>query len=129
MIVFDGGAIGNPGKGYGSFEIRSEGRPPFRRRLEFSPNGELVTNNEAEYRTLIGALSGLAEELGPEAAESSVHILGDSQLVINQLTGAWKVRQASLRPLHAEASRQLCRFRSHTLRWQPRSESVRLLGH
>ena len=53
-IVFDGGSLGNPGKGYGSYRLRPPGGEwEAAVRLDF---GGGVTNNEAEYRSLLGAL-------------------------------------------------------------------------
>ena len=51
-IIFDGGSRGNPGEGYGSYELRTRAE----RQIERLTFGDHVTNNEAEYRTLIAAL-------------------------------------------------------------------------
>jgi ribonuclease HI len=55
-----------------------------------------ATNNVAEYRALLLGIE-LARELG--AAE--VELIGDSQLIVRQVRGAYKVKDANLRPLHA----------------------------
>ena len=71
-IVFDGGSKGNPGIGYGSYRIQPEGGPwsePYR--LEF---GDKVTNNEAEYRSLIAAFEHLAES-GSAFSSGSTEVL------------------------------------------------------
>jgi probable phosphoglycerate mutase len=126
VIVFDGGAIGNPGKGYGSFHITGPRDLVIHERREY---GDRITNNVAEYRTLIAALERLQAEIGDKVATSSVHVLGDSQLVIKQTQGAWKVKKAWLQPLRDEVVRLLGVFGAHSIRWQPRRESVRVLGH
>lgn len=127
-IIFDGGARGNPGEGYGSYELRSRARSHIER-LEF---GDHVTNNEAEYRTLITGLRDLTGRIttkGKHPSDYSLAIRGDSQLVIFQITGQWKVRNARIRPLHEEAMALLKQFGSLDIRWHPRANSVRTLGH
>jgi probable phosphoglycerate mutase len=126
-IVFDGGALGNPGLGYGSYEITSNGsilRPVHREEY-----GDNVTNNQAEYRTLIAALRWLADYLGADRASASVLVNGDSQLVLNQLMGRWKVKNEGLRPFWQEARELIAAFGDVQLVWHDRSNSVRRLGH
>ena len=88
-----------------------------------------MTNNEAEYHTLINALSALAERLGPRAAHTSLEVRGDSQLVIQQVLGAWKARDERMRALRDQARAGLRRFGKWRLVGQPREDSVRVLGH
>jgi probable phosphoglycerate mutase len=126
-IVFDGGSLGNPGLGYGSYEITSEGT--ILHRVERQEFGQGVTNNQAEYRSLIGALTWLLEHLGDAARTATVSVNGDSQLVLNQLDGKWKVKNEGLKPFFAEASALRKRFGRVTLTWHDRSNSVRRLGH
>jgi ribonuclease HI len=128
-IVFDGGSIGNPGHGYGSFLIAGPQGDVALERLDFDQISLKMTNNQAEYRSLIGALELLLELLGPAAGGSSVTVWGDSLLVISQLAGKWKVKNADLRPLVDQALKLLRRFGSATLQWHDRSNSVRMLGH
>jgi probable phosphoglycerate mutase len=127
--VFDGGSLGNPGRGYGSFDIRGPHDYAATEKLNYDHRGNRVTNNEAEYLTLIGALERLSHDLGPAAAGSTVAVFGDSQLVISQLLGRWKVRKEELKPLHHQASVLLNRFARFELTWHPRKESVKVLGH
>ena len=128
-IVFDGGSLGNPGRGYGSFAIKGPGDYAATEQLNYDHLGNRVTNNEAEYLTLIGALERLAKDLGDRATRARVSVHGDSQLVISQLRGAWKVRKEELKPLHYRASVLLGRFGRFDLTWQPRAETVKVLGH
>lgn len=125
-IVFDGGAIGNPGKGYGSYQIRGADGFLTERRLEY---GDGVTNNQAEFLTIIRALEELGTILGADAQRARVNILGDSQLVINTITGAWKARHPNVIPLQQQAVALLRGFGHTSLAWQPRSKSVAILGH
>ena len=82
--------------------------------------------------TLLHGLRTILRELedaGRDPDAMSVTVLSDSKLVVEQVSGRWKVRHEGLRPLHGEALLLLSRFRSWRLQWQPRIESVRLLGH
>jgi len=72
----------------------------------------------AEYTGLLRALA-LAEELGAE----EVALLLDSLLIVEQLRGRWRVKDAKLVPLHAEASARLARLRRWSARHVPRSEN------
>lgn len=125
-IVFDGGALGNPGKGYGSYEITSEGSVLCHNREEY---GDRITNNQAEYMTLIHALRWLANHLGEERATAKVLVHGDSKLVLFQLLKKWKLKNEGLRPLYTEASALLREFFKVDLVWHPRARSVQRLGH
>ena len=125
-VVFDGGSLGNPGKGYGSFELRSPTGKTIQEQLTF---GDQVTNNQAEYLTLISSLERLLGLLGERAQRVRLIVRGDSQLVIRQLQGTWKVRSPELKPLHTQVVELLRQFGSWELVWQPRRESVKVLGH
>ncbi|MFN8485825.1 MAG: ribonuclease HI family protein [Anaerolineae bacterium] len=130
-IVFDGGSRGNPGVGYGSYQIvRSRDGKTRLRRLEFP--GTSTTNNEAEYMTLIAALEELTtgiEKAGASPRALTVEVKGDSQLVLKQLEGAWQVREPRLAPLRDKALALLRQFRQAKLTWQRRAKSVEVLGH
>jgi ribonuclease HI len=128
-IIFDGGSLGNPGKAYGSYRIQAQDLPaqPVRRR-SFG-NG---TNNEAEYRTLAAAVDDLLRQLhrrGIDPSTVRLTIRGDSQLVIRQLRGEWKAKDGRMRQYRDEIHAKLQRFGRANLEHQPRSASVRVLGH
>ncbi len=76
--------------------------------------GDDVTNNVAEYTALIKGLECL-KEMGV----SKVRIRGDSQLVIRQLKGEYRVRSSRMKPLY-EKARQLLRDFQYELEWVPR---------
>lgn len=114
-ILFDGGAVTNPGMGYGNYEVTSLGQVIQRSREKFGDN---VTNNQAEYLTLIIALEWLANDLGPDARLASLLVQGDSQLVLNQVSGKWKVKNEGLMPLKRRADDALQRFMSAEFVWQ-----------
>lgn len=128
-LVFDGGSLGNPGKGYGSYVFRGSVSTPVPIRVEFEGRR---TNNEAEYMTLIHALHRLIQDLERDLLvprDVSINVLSDSKLVVEQVNGRWKVRHPGLQPLQREAVELLKRFGTFTISWHPRLESVRILGH
>ncbi len=129
QLVFDGGSLNNPEFGYGSYLLMLPADGTVRRRLEF---GHGVTNNQAEYMALLAGLRHLLEilstrELSPSRV--SLEVRGDSNLVIKQLSGLWRVRNPGLQPLYQEARQLLDGFGRVKLEWTPRAHSVRLLGH
>ncbi len=100
MIVayIDGGARGNPGPaGYGVRIESAEGA------LLGELHGGLgiATNNVAEYNGLLAALRWAVGE-----GQRRVHIRADSELLVKQMRGEYKVKHPGLQPLHAQA-RQL----------------------
>ncbi len=125
-IVFDGGSLGNPGKGYGSYQIVDSGGVVAEQSLKFGDN---ITNNQAEFMTLIKAMEDLRARQGGNAARTRVAIRGDSQLVINTIMGKWKARHPGLIPLHQQAVSLLREFGRTDIKWQPRAKSVAVLGH
>ena len=76
------------------------------------------TNNVAEYTAVLRALT-LAHELGAEAVE----MLLDSKLIVEQLHGRWRVKDAKLIPLHAEAKALLSRFSRWSATHVPRAQN------
>ncbi len=100
----DGGARGNPGPGaLGYALIDPSGR-------EVDARGEtlgVVTNNVAEYRALIAGLESAAHHQA-----DPLTVCMDSELVVRQMTGEYRVKHAGLKPLHAEARRAAGRFAS-----------------
>ena len=92
---FDGGARSNPGPaGYGVFIVDDHGAVMAEL---YEPLG-IATNNVAEYRGLIAALQWAADrEL------KQVTVKGDSQLIIEQMRGNYKVKHEGLKPLYLRA--------------------------
>jgi ribonuclease HI len=128
-IIFDGGSLNNPGHGYGSYQLTiGTGRPRIVR-LDF---GSPFTNNEAEYSALIRGLEDAAGSLradGVDPRRARVEVRGDSQLVLKQIGGEWKVKMPHLAKLRDEARALLDQFGDRDLIWHRRIESVRVLGH
>jgi probable phosphoglycerate mutase len=93
----DGGARGNPGPaGYGVRLERLDGTLV----EEFGESIGVATNNVAEYRGLIAAL-----EWAKSHGARSLRVRSDSLLLVQQMLGNYKVKNAGLQPLHAEARR------------------------
>lgn len=126
-VVFDGGSKGNPGKGYGSFDIHRNGKL-FDRQIEVA-FGDNLTNNQAEYMALINGLKSIVNNPEINPLDIEIVIRGDSKLVISQITGVWKVKNANMQPLWAEARGILTEVGKWSATWHDRSNSVRILGH
>jgi ribonuclease HI len=130
-LTFDGGSRGNPGPAYGSYRVHGAGAAePLQamRRLRFGRG----TNNEAEYWTLLDGLRWIlaeAQQRRMRPAEWELHVQGDSLLVIRQLQGTWKAREARMRTLRDEASLLLANFGKVRLQHRPRRHSVAEFGH
>ena len=98
----DGASRGNPGPAGIGVVLEVEGGS---RRIERSEYIGEATNNVAEYRALLLALSE-AEKLSP----SSLTILSDSELLVRQLNGEYRVKSDLLLPLYREACHRLRGF-------------------
>jgi ribonuclease HI len=106
----DGAARGNPGPaGYGVY-MKKDGEV-----IEVSGYLGRTTNNVAEYAGLIDALTTAVSEGARE-----VEIISDSELLVKQMLGVYRVKHPNLVPMHAEAKvlvRKFARFSiRHTLR-------------
>ncbi len=120
LLQFDGAADPNPGPASGAYVLFS---PPTK------DNGSLcrfvveegyrflpkATNNEAEYTGLILGLQAAREH-----GVKNIEIEGDSQLVINQVLGAWQVKTPTLVPLKSKAANLYYTFPTRLLRHIPR---------
>ena len=117
VIHVDGGARGNPGPAAIGVVVSD-------------PDGEVVdelaeqigvaTNNVAEYRALLRGLERAAA-LGAREVE----VVGDSELIARQLTGAYKVKHPAMKPLYEQAIGALRGFDRWRIRSVPRSENAR----
>ena len=116
VVHVDGGARGNPGPAAGAAVIKT-------------PDGEVLavesrllgvaTNNVAEYR---GLLLGLAR--ARELGATEVEVVGDSELVVKQVNGTYRVKHANMRPLHAQALAALREFERWSIRAVPREQNA-----
>jgi ribonuclease HI len=108
IVHVDGGARGNPG-------------PAAIAAVVTTPDGEVIdsegqiigraTNNVAEYRALLFGIER-AKRLGA----GEVELIGDSELIVKQVRGEYKVKDAGLRPLHAQVREALAELDRWSIR-------------
>jgi ribonuclease HI len=116
VVNVDGGARGNPGPAAIGAVVQGPGGEMLEER------GERIgtaTNNVAEYRALLLGISRAAE-LGA----SEVELVGDSELIVRQVKGEYKVKDATLRQLHAEVQRALRQFERWSIRHVRREQNA-----
>jgi ribonuclease HI len=116
LIHTDGGSRGNPGPAAYAYIIESPGQPAIEEKGYLGES----TNNIAEYTGLIRALAH-AKKIG--ARRLLVH--SDSELMINQMNGVYKVKHPGLLPLYEEADRLRRDFDQVTLRHVRREHNKR----
>ncbi|WP_329388438.1 bifunctional RNase H/acid phosphatase [Streptomyces sp. NBC_01716] len=99
VVEADGGSRGNPGPaGYGAVVLDAVTGETLAEAAEYIG---VATNNVAEYKGLIAGLKA-AKALDPAA---DVRVRMDSKLVVEQMSGRWKIKHPDMKPLAAEASR------------------------
>ncbi|CAL9401598.1 bifunctional RNase H/acid phosphatase [Streptomyces sp. enrichment culture] len=99
IVEADGGSRGNPGPaGYGAVVLDPATGEALAEAAEYIG---VATNNVAEYKGLLAGLRA-ARELAPDA---SVRVRMDSKLVVEQMSGRWKIKHPDMKPLAAEAAR------------------------
>jgi len=111
----DGGARGNPGPAaWGVAVLDDDGS------CVETHSGTLgrATNNVAEYRALIAALR-LARDRGVD----EVRIQGDSELIVKQILGQYRVKHPDLKPLYREAAELIAGFRKFEIRHVRREDN------
>ncbi|WP_030146963.1 bifunctional RNase H/acid phosphatase [Actinoalloteichus caeruleus] len=117
VVEADGGSRGNPGPaGYGAVVFDADTGAVLVERAEALG---VATNNVAEYQGLIAGLRA-ADELG--AAEVAVRM--DSKLVVEQMSGRWKIKHPQLQPLALTARDLARRFDRVSYEWIPRARNA-----
>ncbi|MDT0303003.1 bifunctional RNase H/acid phosphatase [Streptomonospora wellingtoniae] len=118
VIEADGGSRGNPGPaGFGAL-VRDAATGAVL--AEVAEAIGRATNNVAEYRGLIAGLAA-AQGIAPDA---SVEARMDSKLVVEQMSGRWRIKHADLRPLAEEARAASAGFAEVTYVWVPRADNA-----
>jgi len=116
IVEADGGSRGNPGPaGYGAVVWTAD------RNIVLAESKQAIgraTNNVAEYG---GLIAGLEEAAKLGASEVDVNM--DSKLVVEQMSGRWKVKHPDLAPLHEHATALSARFDRITFTWIPRAKN------
>ncbi|MGJ5751095.1 putative phosphoglycerate mutase [Streptomyces puniciscabiei] len=116
IVEADGGSRGNPGPaGYGTVVREAATGEPLTEVAEYIG---VATNNVAEYRGLVAGLRA-AHALDPAA---TVHVRMDSKLVIEQMSGRWKIKHPDMKPLATEA-RSVFPPEQVTYEWIPREQN------
>ena len=123
LIRADGAARGNPGPaaaGAVIIDLESENpySPDARPVASISRPLGVQTNNFAEYTAVV-----LALEKARELAAREVELVLDSQLVVEQLSGRWKVKHPSIKPLVAQAQSLLAGFERWSIRHERRASN------
>ncbi|THJ75594.1 bifunctional RNase H/acid phosphatase [Candidatus Frankia alpina] len=118
IVEADGGSRGNPGPaGYGALvRDAADGTVLAERAASIGH----ATNNVAEYSGLIAGLRAAAE-IAPDA---EVEARLDSKLVVEQMSGRWKIKHPSMRPLADEAAAIARTLRSVRYQWVPRARNA-----
>jgi probable phosphoglycerate mutase len=116
----DGGSRGNPGPAsYGVYITREDGSV-----VELKAAIGVATNNVAEYNGLLAALRWAVAQ-----GVATLHVRADSELLVKQMTGVYRVKNAGLQPLFEEAkslARTLGRVRFEHVRRELNKEADRL---
>ena len=116
----DGGSRGNPGPaGYGVHIEREDGTI-----VDLKESLALATNNVAEYNALLAALRWAIEH-----SVSALHIRSDSELLVKQMKGEYRVKNPGLQPLYEEAKslvRQIGRVKFEHVRREFNKDADRL---
>ena len=117
LVEADGGSRGNPGPaGFAAVVFTADHGVVLAERKEAIGH---ATNNVAEYRGLIAGLQAAAAEGADEVAVSM-----DSKLVVEQMSGRWRVRHPDLIPLQREAAALAAQFAHITYSWIPRERNA-----
>ena len=115
-VNVDGGSRGNPGPAAVAAVVRdAEGEV-------LQEKGETIgpaTNNVAEYRAVL-----LGIELAAALGASELELVGDSELIVRQVKGEYKVRDRALRDLHAQVKRALEPFERWSIRHVRREQNA-----
>jgi len=116
-VNVDGGARGNPG-------------PAAIAAVATNPDGDILaerseaigeaTNNVAEYRAML-----LGIELARELKADEVELIGDSELIVRQVQGKYRVKQDHLRPLHTKVIDALRELPKWSIRSVKRAQNER----
>lgn len=107
VVNVDGGSRGNPGPAAVGVVVATEDGDVV---AEAGETIGVATNNVAEYRALIRGV-----ELAAEHGATQVQVYGDSELIIKQVRGEYRVKDAGLKPLHAEARSALAAMQTWKL--------------
>ena len=115
-VNVDGGARGNPGPAAVGVVVRDAAGEVLE---EAGERIGRATNNVAEYRALL-----LGIERAAALGASELELIGDSELIVRQVKGEYKVKDAAMRKLHAQVKRALEPFDRWSIRHVRREENA-----
>jgi ribonuclease HI len=115
VVNVDGGARGNPGPAAVAAVVAT---PDGKVLEERSERIGKATNNVAEYRAVL-----LGIERARALGASELELVGDSELIVRQVLGDYRVKDAGLRPLHAQVRKALDGFDRWSIRHVRREEN------
>jgi|SRR3989338_3319335 len=96
-IYTDGGSLNNPGKAASAFLVYKDGKLLHKHKEKIG----IASNNVAEYTALIRALEYVYTQVKSEKLKvKSLQVISDSQLMVRQVNGLYKVKNADIKPLH-----------------------------
>ena len=122
LIYTDGGSRGNPGTAAIGVIFCNEKGQPIKKYSEYL--GENFTNNEAEYKAVIFALQKFKALFGKNLAKSSeIEIRSDSELLVRQLNGQYKILDEKIQPLFLEVWNLRFDFMKVKLKLIPRNRN------
>lgn len=115
VIYTDGAARGNPGPGAIGVVIKDEAGAVA---AKISQRLGVTTNNQAEYQAIIAGLEK-AVGLGAKSAD----VKSDSELVVNQINGRYKIKNTGLRPLYQKVVQLIGQLESFSISYIPREQN------
>lgn len=122
IIYIDGGSRGNPGPSAIGVLFSNERGEVLKNFAEYL--GENFTNNEAEYQAIIFALNKFKQVFGKKLAKSSeVEIKSDSELLIKQLKGQYKILDSKIQPLFLKVWNLRLDFKKVSFKLIPRERN------
>ena len=116
VIYTDGGARGNPGPAAAGYVIYADGAAIEGKKYL----GEKQTNNYAEYEAVSLALEH-AKSVGLSGRDVTLRL--DSKLVVEQISGNWKIKEPTLKPMAAKAHVLLKDFKTWRFEYVPREQN------
>jgi ribonuclease HI len=107
VLYIDGGSRGNPGPGAYAVVVKDSAGNPL---TAFSKFLGPATNNAAEYQALLAAL-----DYALHHHHKNAKVFSDSELLVRQIQGKYKVRSPDLKPLHGRAREMISRLEAFSI--------------
>ncbi|WP_232620150.1 bifunctional RNase H/acid phosphatase [Corynebacterium urealyticum] len=124
-VECDGGSRGNPGPAGTGSSVKDAAGAEVGCVWQFIKH---ATNNVAEYQGLINGLNlavEIAEQQGVKPGSLSVDVRMDSKLVVEQMSGRWKIKHPDMKPLAQEVKRIEGQLAQVSYTWVPRAQNAR----